>query len=187
MNGMRFCVVIMAVVFASLGCENGDWLGPVERGLRSGVNGWDMWATESVRPYENPMPAAVPGTRPITPGLDFKQARVAVHGLKADEREERAALTYRRFCHHCHGPNGDGRIIVGESLDIKPADLRASKVQSKTDRAIYSHIVSGGELMVPFQATMSPVDMMLAVEYVRTLSSKPGKPYFPRRHTKPIH
>jgi hypothetical protein len=47
-----------------LGCglDKGDWLGPVERGLRAAFNGWDMWSTEAVRPYEDPMPQKVEGT-----------------------------------------------------------------------------------------------------------------------------
>ena len=50
-----------------------------------------------------------------------------------------------RYCHHCHGQNGDGRIIVGESLETKPADLRSFKVQAQTDEALFDHLQEGGE------------------------------------------
>jgi hypothetical protein len=168
------------------GCEDGDWLGPVERGLRAGVNGWDMWNTDAVRPYEEPQPPTVPGTVPTDRWYSFQAGAEEIKAVPIGERRELAATAYRRFCHHCHGPNGDGRIIVGESLEIKPADLRGGKVRKMTDRQIFEHVRGGGELMLPLAQTMSPRDILLTVGHVRTLSSAESKPHFEPQYTEPI-
>jgi hypothetical protein len=95
-------------------------------------------------------------------------------------------LTYRRYCHHCHGKNGDGRTIVGESLDIAPTDLRHVDVQSRDTSALFAHLRSGGELMVPLAQTMSPAEMLLSIEHLRTLRDRPSEPFFEPAYTEPI-
>ncbi len=177
---------IVAIAILLTGCTDSDWFGPGERWLRARVNGWDMWATPSVRPYEDPMPPTVEGTVPTVERFGYNVAHREVRAMPQEKRQARAALAYRRNCHHCHGPNGDGRIIVGESLEIKPADLRSDKVQSMHPKAIYEHIESGGDLMVPFRATMSPRDILLTVGYIRILKDKPSAPYYPKEGTEAI-
>jgi mono/diheme cytochrome c family protein len=169
-----------------LGCDSGDWLGPMERGFRAAFNGWDMWTTEAVRPYEDPMPERVEGTRPVTDEFSLQAGRAALEPLSPADRKKKSALTYRRYCHHCHGPNGDGRIIVGESHEMKPTDLRSQRVQTKSDEALFQHLQTGGELMLPLAATMSPLEMLLAIEYLRTLKGRPSEPYFKPKFTAPI-
>ncbi|MBW2277001.1 MAG: cytochrome c [Deltaproteobacteria bacterium] len=181
--------IALAALVAALflaGCEDGDWLGPVERGIRAGVNGWDMWATDAVRPYEQPQPPVVPGTVPQDRWYSFAAGAEEIEAIPVAERRERAATAYRRFCHHCHGPNGDGRIIVGESLEIKPTDLRGDKVQRLKDRQIFEHVRGGGELMLPLAQTMSPRDILLTVGHLRTLRAAESKPHFEPQYTKPI-
>ncbi len=168
------------------GCEDGDWLGPVERGLRGALNGWDMWDGDAVRPYEDPMPKTVKGTVPTTGRVSFEKSAAAFNAMPSIKRKERAALTYRRYCHHCHGPNGDGRIIVGESLELAPTDLRSDDVQSQSDEELFEHLQTGGGLMLPFAATLSPLEMLLSIEYMRTLKDRPSKPYFQPKYTEPL-
>jgi hypothetical protein len=182
----KIAVALVAVALLAGGCEDGDWLGPVERGLRGAVNGWDMWATESVRPYEDPMPPPVVGAVAVERAFSFETGAREVAAMPAEQREERGALTYRRYCHHCHGVNGDGRTIVGESLDIRPTDLRGVDVQSRDTRALYQHLQSGGELMVPLAQTMSPAEMLLSIEHLRTLRDRPSEPFFEPAYTEPI-
>lgn len=174
------------VLFGTAGCEEGDWLGPVERGLRAAVNGWDMWTTDAVQPYEDPMPPAVEGTV-ATDGIpSFESAMATFEKFSPDVRKERAALTYRRYCYHCHGQAGDARVIVGESLEIKPTDLRISDVQSKSDQELFEHLRTGGELMLPLAATLAPIEMILAIEHLRTLKNRPSKPFFKPQFDEPI-
>lgn len=167
-------------------CEEGDWLGPVERGLRALVNGWDMWATDAVRPYEDPMPELVPGTVPTEDRFSFQVGQQHLKEIKANDLPSRALTAYRRYCHHCHGKNGDGRIIVGESHEFKPPDLRSPDIQSKTDRELFEHVKTGGDLMLPLAATLSPLDILLTAHHIRTLKDRPSKPYYPVRDAKPI-
>ncbi|MBW2535117.1 MAG: cytochrome c [Deltaproteobacteria bacterium] len=169
-----------------MGCEEGDYLGGVERGIRAGVNGWDMWDGDYVRPYEDPAPPRVEGTVPREDRFSIEAGRAELQAIGADARRERAALTYRRYCHHCHGPNGDGRIIVGESLELAPADLRSPEVQGMSEQALFEHVQSGGSLMIPLGATMSPGEMLRSIDHLRTLEGRDSRPHFRPRNTEPI-
>ncbi len=151
---MGVLAVIVSIGVAGCRLEDGDWGGPTERGLRAAFNGWDMWNTETVRPYEDPMPPRVEGTVPVSDEFSIEKGVADFKALPLHERKERAALTYRRYCHHCHGPNGDGRIIVGESHEMKPADLRAPRIQRKSTDELFRHLKEGGELMLPLAATV---------------------------------
>lgn len=186
MKASFFIAGTVVLCFCAIGCAEGDWLGPVERGLRGAVDGWDMWETDAVRPYEDPMPDLVPGTVPTEDRTSFVVGQRGLEGLSAQARQARAARSYRRYCHHCHGQSGDGRIIVGESLDIPPADLRLDEIQSKSDRVLFDHVESGGDLMIPLAATMTPLEMLLAIEHVRTLKDRPTKAHFAPKHQEPL-
>jgi hypothetical protein len=178
--------IVAALIAAACSPFDGDWLGPVERGLRSGVNGWDMWATEAVRPYEDPQPERVEGTVPVGGGYSFATGARELAALGKDSREARAALSYRRYCHHCHGQNGDGRIIVGESMEHPPTDLRTEDVQSLTDEELFELLAEGGGVMIPFRETMSPLEVLLTIEHMRTLKNRPSRPFFEPQFTEPI-
>lgn len=178
--------MIVSLGLTGCGLDKGDWLGPVERGARYAFNGWDMWHTELVRPYEDPMPPRVEGTVPIKDEFSMAKGEAELKALSKADRDKKAALSYRRYCHHCHGPNGDGRIIVGESHEMHPKDLRSDEIQRKSKQALFQHLQSGGEIMIPLAATMSPLEMLLVIDYVRTLKDKPSEPYFKRQFTEPI-
>ena len=183
---MEKMVAFLAVILLTTACEKGYEDGPFERGARAALDGWDMWNTAAVRPYEAPMPDTPEGTVQVEDRFSFEAGRQAFRALDAGDREARAALTYRRYCHHCHGENGDGRIIVGESHELKPTDLREGRIQKMTDRALFDHIHNGGKLMLPLAATLSPLEMLLAIAHVRTLKDRPSKPYFKPKFTEPI-
>jgi mono/diheme cytochrome c family protein len=177
--------LVLGWMLLGASCQ-GDWLGPVERGARAAFNGWDMWNTPAVRPYEDPMPEPVAGTVPMTPVLDLERARAKIDARPVAARRERAALSYRRYCHHCHGPNGDARIIVGESFDVVLPDLRHRPVQDMSDQELIRFLVHGSANMIPLGPTMSAVELLEAIEHVRTLVGAPSRPYFPPRYVEPI-
>lgn len=182
----KLALAASIAMFLFTACENGYEDGPFERGVRTALNGWDMWDTPVVRPYENPMPATPEGSVPTEDRFSFEAGQRSFRELSVEKQSARSSLTYRRYCHHCHGPNGDGRIIVGESHQLKPTDLRQPRIQSMSDRALFNHIQEGGELMLPLAATLSPLEMLLAIEHVRTLEDRPSKPYFKPQFTEPI-
>ena len=183
---MRILIFLIAILLATTGCEDGDWLGPMERGMRAAFDGWDMWATDAVRPYEDPMPSTVPGTIPTDGIVSFETAQKQAQSMSPGDSQMRADLVYRRFCHHCHGPNGDGRIIVGESLDIAPKDLGSLTVQRKSDKQLFQHLETGGRLMVPLLETMSKEDMILVIGKIRSLKGSASRPYFKTQFDTPL-
>ncbi len=95
------CMAVAAILcLGTIGCEDGDWLGPVERGLRGALDGWDMWDTDAVRPYQDPMPEIVEGTVPILDRTSFEVGKRQFEDQSPNQRKVRAARTYRRYCHH---------------------------------------------------------------------------------------
>ena len=114
--------------FAStvVGCDRGDYFGPVERSLRTVLFGWDMWQTPGVRPYARPMPLPPPGSVSISGRRDFKGFVARFASLDSQVKAVRAKAAYRHYCQHCHGEHGDGRTLVGESFSPAPPDFRTS-------------------------------------------------------------
>ena len=162
--------------------ERGDWLGPVERAARGVLHGWDMWATDAVRPYEDPMPPRPEGAVPTTGRWGYEQARAAVEHMPADRRGALGERTYARFCRHCHGAHGDGRTIVGESFDVPLPDLRSELVRGRGERALYDSAADGERNMLPLRDTVDSAELLLAVRYLDTLGDAPSDPYFVRQH-----
>lgn len=183
---MRLGILVLFLSLLGLGCENGYQAGPFERGARAALNGFDMWATESVRPYEDPMPQRPEGSVQTEDLYSMEKGLTDLRKLSKSDRLKKSGLSYRRYCYHCHGPNGDGRIIVGESHEFNPADLRSVHTQAMTDEAIFSHVENGGELMLPLAATLSPVEIMLVIDHIRTLKDNPSTPHFKAQFTEPI-
>ena len=175
-----------AFLFGLTGCDQGDWFGGVERVAREAFHGWDMWETAAVQPYEKPLLAPVDGAVALERIAGFAEARERVAEMPVEEREKRSALAYRRFCHHCHGPNGDARIIVGESFGVPVPDLRSPEIQAKTDSEIYESVSRGTERIIPLAPIMTPQDRVLAIEYVRGLAAARSVPFFEPRNVVPL-
>jgi hypothetical protein len=181
--------VILAAAAAALlaaSCDRGDYLGPMERTLRTILGGWDMWSTDAVRPYERPMPAVPDGSVPMTGRKGYDDA---LRELKTHDEEtmmQKAALVYGRFCHHCHGASGDGRTIVGESFSPALPDLGSPGLQTRSDKDIFEQIAAGSARMIPLADTLTPLDILLAIRHVRTLAGAPSVPYFTPKYTEPI-
>jgi hypothetical protein len=167
-------------------CDKGDYLGGAERATREAVNGWDMWATDAVQPHEKPMPLPVHGTVPRTGAPSFDEARQQLAAMVPAARQQRAELVYRRFCHHCHGPNGDSRSIVGESFGVRPPDLRAPEIQARSDRYLFDHLSNGTDVLIPLAPIMTPLDRLLAIDRLRSLAGAPSEPLFERRNVEPL-
>jgi len=178
-------LVVVALLPLAL-FDRGDWF-PFERTIRAAVNGWDMWSTPAVRPFEGPMPPAPEGAVPFGGTVGFEAASAAVGSMTPDARSAAGKEAYRRYCSHCHAAAGDARSIVGESFAPKPTDLRSERVQSRSTRELYQAVRDGQGTMLPLADTLTPEQTLLAIEHVRTLAGATGSgPVFPPRDTAPL-
>jgi len=185
-------VPVLSVALLASGCEAiwHDAFGPAERLARTLFNGWDMWQTPAVRPYEDPMPGIPAGAvqaRPAAgPLATFETARHAFDALDGATRTTGGAQAYRRFCHHCHGESGDGRIIVGESFDVAPRDLRSDDVQDLDDEDVFEVVRDGSGAMLALHDTLTPLEVLLAIRHMRGLKGAPSRPFYPPQATIPL-
>ena len=175
------CAILLALALLLNGCLGGGSQTPATRFyvLNS------LYSAENIT-QQKPVVVLEDATVPREDRFSIQAGRADLEPLDAEKRRERAALTYRRYCHHCHGPNGDGRIIVGESLELAPADLRSAEVQAMSEEALFEHVQSGGSLMIPRGATMSPGEMLLSIDHLRTLEGRESRPHFRPRNTEPL-
>lgn len=191
MNRFGLCgrtLVMSIVVVLAAGCslKDGDYLGPAERELRTLTNGWDMWDSASITPYESPRPATVPDVLGRPRPMSFEDAQAAADRLSPESQVAAGRLAYRRYCHHCHGLNGDGRIIVGESFDVRLPDLRSDTSQGFSDEEMFGMVTDGTVNMVALADTVTPLDLVLAIRHVRTLKNAPSTPFYSPRNTEPF-
>lgn len=166
----------------------GDGLGPLERGIRAALGGWDMWNTAAVTPYEQPLfltPAGIVPADGGEPGYAGARRALEEQELPAAELRARAARVWVQACRHCHGENGDGRIIVGESFAFTLPDLRSPEVQRSSDATIYDRVTRGFGRMLPLASILTPAERVLSVAHMRTLPGRPSVPFFPPRWTDP--
>lgn len=164
---------------------DGDYF-PLERTARELFNGWDMWDDEAVGPHQSPMPRVPAGAVPTdAPRRTLAAAQQQLAAIPAAQRKPQGALAYRRYCHHCHGPNGDGRIIVGESFSPALPELRDALDGRETEE-LYETLWGGTGRMIPLDATLTPLELLLAIEHARTLGHAPSRPFFPPQSTTPI-
>ena len=184
----RGLLSILALALPPLGtaCDKGDYF-PPERALRAAFNGWDMWDTDAVSPYQAPMPAKPAGAIAVDYDKDpCATARAKVEAMPAPARKLAASTAYRRYCSHCHGEHGDNRTIVGESFSPRLPDLRLPGTQAKADRDLYETLMHGTLRMVPLDDTLTPVEAVLTIDHVRTLAGAPSKPLFAPKSVRPI-
>jgi hypothetical protein len=178
-------VFVLVTGALATGCGPYDWF-PPERLARSVFNGWDGWDTVSVQPYQEPMPPVPEGTVPFGGTEGFAEAKARFDTLAPQVRSADATTAWRRYCYPCHGPNGDGRIIVGESFSPAPPDLRSERSQSLTDEQIYAQVRTGSANMIPLSDTLTPVETLLVIARLRTLPERPSEPFFTPKDTRPL-
>ena len=181
----RLLLLACATALTLGACDYGDWF-PFERTFRALFNGWDMWDTAAVSPHKQPMPPVPGGVVPVGGLGRYGEARVTFDAMPAAEKHAKGALAWRRFCHHCHGSNGDARTIVGESFTPAIPDLRRQSTQDFSDRDIYDVVMDGVGAMLPLDDTLTPLETLLATHHLRSLAAAPSKPFFAPQSTVPI-
>jgi mono/diheme cytochrome c family protein len=179
-------ILLSCLATLALGCDKGDYF-PPERAARAVLNGWDMWATAAVSPYKAPLlptpTSAVPTNHDKDP---FATARAKVDAMPIEGRRNAGTKTFTRYCSHCHGANGDGRSIVGESFTPRFPDLRSPASQARSDRELYDLLMHGSAQMVPLDDTVTPLEAVLGIDHVRSLAGAPTRPLFPPKSDQPL-
>jgi hypothetical protein len=179
-------VVVAAGGGFALSLLTGDGCGPVERGIRAGLGTWDMWETAMVAPYQQPLGAVPEGSVPVGGDPEsYATARRTIDALLPAERKLLAGQAFRQFCHHCHGPRGDNRIIVGESFGFALPDLRSDDIQNLADEQIFASLSVGTKRMISLAAMTTAVERVLAIEHLRTLKGAVSRPFYPPRWVQP--
>ncbi|MCP4707888.1 MAG: DUF1565 domain-containing protein [Planctomycetes bacterium] len=81
---------------------------------------------------------------------------------------------YQSYCVMCHGAQGKGDGVLGESLDVKPRDLSNSALLSaRSDDFLFKVIKNGGaaagftENMMPFAGQLSDTEIRNVIAYIR--------------------
>ncbi len=175
-----------------------DGCGKIERGIRAVLGTWDMWDSQSISPYELPLQRS-PNEQPqafipvMESGQDargsgessFTSASMHIQAMPIEARNQKAASAYRRYCHHCHGLNGDGRSIVGESYAFALPDLRIWNIQNKLDQELFDFVSYGGKRMLPLAQTATALERLLAILHLDNLKDRPSVPVFPQRWVQP--
>jgi hypothetical protein len=171
---------------AMAGLLFGDGCGPVERTVRAALGTWDMWQTPAVHPHERPLRSVPDGAVPVdAPADEIAAAARELEALSPIERTERGRLAWRRYCHHCHGENGDNRVIAGESFGFALPDLREEEILEMEDEDLFGIISEGSGRMIALAATLTPLERLLAVHHLRTLADNPSRPFYPPRWVRP--
>jgi mono/diheme cytochrome c family protein len=76
---------------------------------------------------------------------------------------------FRRDCEQCHGKAGHGDGPQAFSMEPRPVDLAAARVQSQSDGALFWKITEGRGMMP--RATLSEGEKWAVVDYLRTLAA----------------
>jgi mono/diheme cytochrome c family protein len=88
----------------------------------------------------------------------------------------RGKQVYDIFCVTCHGPLGDGKGVVGVTLQPPPRDFTIAEFKFGTaDKDLFDTITNGAAskgaspLMAPWGAVIPEADRWAVIAYIRTL------------------
>jgi mono/diheme cytochrome c family protein len=124
-----------------------------------------------------PIPAAKSATAPGQSAAQPATAPGHVPGGVDPRLVERGKQTFGLYCANCHGPEGLGDGIAGQSLPIKPQNLTEGRIlNALPDHFLFNVIANGGQavglspLMPNFKPFLSDVQIREVILYVRTLA-----------------
>lgn len=98
--------------------------------------------------------------------------------------ESRGEAVYKTYCHHCHGPKGDGSGHFGRGLMVKPVDLTAPEAASRmTPQAIFTIVKNGSTkpntAMIPWSSVLPDELIRDVSEYTAALAAEGRKGRLP--------
>ncbi len=138
-----------------------------------------MWETPAIRPHEAPIPVMTSGIVPFTGGDAIHAAMPAEDlrsplDLTAPNNIDLGRKAYFTYCAQCHGKKHDGNGTVGQSFAPLPMDLRAAKVQGRSEGSLFKEISFGipDGRQPPLATTIDVNDRWRIVAYVKSLGSR---------------
>lgn len=91
----------------------------------------------------------------------------------------RGTHVYKMFCEICHGPSGDGKGVVGVTLDPLPRDFTVGEFKfGSTDQDIFETITNGAAakgaspLMAPWGSVLPEADRWAVIKYIHGFKKK---------------
>ncbi len=124
------------------------------------------------RAYQAVLPTlpagAVPATQPVQ---DLPGARREV-AMADPQRLYKGQAYYHYYCVFCHGTDGEGQGLAGQSFFPPPADLRAARIQAYSDEQLRDAILNGIGHTPVMEYTILPQHRWYLVAYVRSLAKK---------------
>lgn len=78
---------------------------------------------------------------------------------------------YDQMCVICHGEKGKGNGLAGLTLDKKPANFLAFKVQRETDGEIFWKLTNGRAPMASYEELLTEDQRWKLVNYIRALEN----------------
>ena len=160
--GFLVIVVFTLVELGAYDVIKLDWIGFME-------------IQPSYKPMEEPRPVAARSI-PIEGAVAIPGV-ASTNPIPADSISvERGRLLYSVTCIQCHGPNADGKGIVGLALVNPPADLTGDVVQSKLDGDLFNTISNGiivnGQIRMPaLNENLNFRDRWDVVNFIRSLKA----------------
>ena len=150
-----------------------------------------MEVQASFKPMEHPLPVAARSI-PIEGAAYIAGQGAPANPIKAEPASvERGRILYSVTCIQCHGPNADGKGIVGIALLFLPANLTGDVAHSKLDGALFLTISNGiqgagGQIHMPaLNENLTVRDRWDVVNYIRTLKATAAPAPTPTPTPKP--
>jgi mono/diheme cytochrome c family protein len=127
----------------------------------------DMQEQPSYQPQEAPRRHSAPGSVPRE-----SRAVLSIGKIQDADAPPQGERLYRVNCLHCHGPRGEGDGPVAAYLREKPANLRSSDVQDKTQADIYEIVSHGKDVMPAFRGELSADERWTVATFIKRLGSQ---------------
>jgi mono/diheme cytochrome c family protein len=95
---------------------------------------------------------------------------VAPMFLYAQSAPSGGAALFQSKCTICHGPDGAGKTVMGQKLNIR--DLHSAEVQKQSDAEL-AHVITAGKGKMPaFGKTLGGDQIKLLVAHIRSFGKK---------------
>ncbi len=90
---------------------------------------------------------------------------VAVLSITAIRAEDSGAAIFKAKCAMCHGPDGEGKTVMGAKFNIP--SLSSPEIQKNADPVLIEVITKGKNKMPEFGSKLSSSEIMEAKNFVR--------------------